>query len=43
MDADGAVVDAVDSYAGLRSVSIDGKRLLLNGEPVFQRLVLDQG
>ena len=43
VDADGAVVDAVDSYAGVRSVSIDGKRLLLNGEPLFQRLVLDQG
>ncbi|ACQ81123.1 glycoside hydrolase family 2 sugar binding [Beutenbergia cavernae DSM 12333] len=43
LDADGAVVDAVDSYAGLRSVSIDGKRILINGKPVFQRLVLDQG
>ncbi|MFG1697662.1 glycoside hydrolase family 2 protein [Nonomuraea sp. NPDC049309] len=43
LDAAGAVVDAVDSYAGLRSVSIDGKRLLINGKPVFQRLVLDQG
>ncbi|QAY70760.1 glycoside hydrolase family 2 protein [Xylanimonas protaetiae] len=39
----GAVVDEVSSYAGLRSVTIDGNRLLLNGEPVFQRLVLDQG
>ncbi|MFD8572605.1 glycoside hydrolase family 2 protein [Streptomyces sp. NPDC059639] len=43
VDAAGAPVDRVTSYAGLRSVSIDGKRLLLNGEPVFQRLVLDQG
>ncbi|WP_394428620.1 glycoside hydrolase family 2 protein [Streptomyces sp. SGAir0957] len=43
LDAQGGVVDEVRSYAGLRSVSIDGKRLLLNGEPVFQRLVLDQG
>ncbi|WP_163540940.1 glycoside hydrolase family 2 protein [Occultella kanbiaonis] len=43
LDADGAVVDAVDSYAGLRSVAIDGTRILINGEPVFQRLVLDQG
>ncbi|MBO1334533.1 glycoside hydrolase family 2 protein [Streptomyces sp. VRA16 Mangrove soil] len=40
---DGQPVDRVTSYAGLRSVSVDGKRLLLNGEPVFQRLVLDQG
>ncbi|GGX89880.1 hydrolase [Streptomyces minutiscleroticus] len=43
LDADGAVVDEAGSYAGLRSVSLHGKRLLLNGEPVFQRLVLDQG
>ncbi|GAA3864619.1 glycoside hydrolase family 2 protein [Tessaracoccus defluvii] len=37
------LLDEVGSYAGLRSVTIDGRRLLLNGEPVFQRLVLDQG
>jgi beta-galactosidase/beta-glucuronidase len=42
-DAEGQVLDAVGSYAGLRSVAIDGKRFLLNGEPFFQRLVLDQG
>ncbi|MFW5752609.1 MAG: glycoside hydrolase family 2 protein [Planctomycetota bacterium] len=42
-DGTGAVVDRVRSYAGLRSVSIDGNRILLNGAPVFQRLVLDQG
>lgn len=40
---DGGVIDAVDSYAGLRSVSIDGQALRINGKPVFQRLVLDQG
>ncbi len=43
LDATDQVVDRVRSYAGLRSVAIDGRRLLLNGEPVFQRLVLDQG
>ncbi|MEV1174880.1 sugar-binding domain-containing protein [Nonomuraea sp. NPDC049784] len=43
LDAGGAVADAVDSYAGLRSIAIDGKRVLINGRPVFQRLVLDQG
>ncbi len=43
VDGEGAQVDAVRSYAGLRSVSIDGRRLLLNGQPLFQRLVLDQG
>jgi beta-glucuronidase len=40
---DGTVVDQVGSYAGLRSVAIEGSRVLINGEPVFQRLVLDQG
>ena len=40
---DDTLVDRVDSYAGLRSVSVDGHRVLLNGKPVFQRLVLDQG
>ncbi|MFD4692167.1 glycoside hydrolase family 2 protein [Streptomyces sp. NPDC058463] len=40
---DGEVVDEVGSYAGLRSVAISGNRVLLNGRPVFQRLVLDQG
>lgn len=43
LDEGGGVIDEVGSYAGLRSVSIDGHRVLLNGEPVFQRLVLDQG
>ncbi|MFG2267030.1 glycoside hydrolase family 2 protein [Streptomyces sp. NPDC048720] len=43
LDAGGKAVDSVRSYAGLRSVAIHGKRLLLNGEPLFQRLVLDQG
>ncbi|MFH8935474.1 glycoside hydrolase family 2 protein [Streptomyces griseosporeus] len=43
LDAEGRVVDEARSYAGLRSVAIRGKRLLLNGRPVFQRLVLDQG
>lgn len=37
------VVDLVRSYSGIRSVTIDGQRMLLNGVPVFQRLVLDQG
>lgn len=43
LDEYGVVVDHATSYAGLRSVTIDGQALLLNGQPVFQRLVLDQG
>ena len=37
------VVDEATSYFGLRSVHVDGHRVLLNGRPTFQRLVLDQG
>ncbi|MCA9439032.1 MAG: beta-galactosidase, partial [Candidatus Omnitrophica bacterium] len=36
-------VDEVETYAGLREVDIQGRAILLNGKPVFQRLVLDQG
>ncbi len=43
VDAENHVVDAARAYAGLRSLSLDGHRLLLNGKPIFQRLVLDQG
>ena len=40
---DGRTVDAMDSYFALRTVSFAGKKCLINGKPVFQRLVLDQG
>jgi hypothetical protein len=36
-------VDRLESYFGLRTVSISGRRILINGRPVFQRLILDQG
>ena len=39
----GEILDEVSSYAGLRGITVDGKRVLINGKPVFQRLVLDQG
>ncbi len=35
--------DTVKSYFGLRDVHYDGRWLVINGEKVFQRLVLDQG
>lgn len=35
--------DSVKSYFGLRDVRFEKERFLLNGKPVFQRLVLDQG
>jgi beta-galactosidase/beta-glucuronidase len=43
LDSDGRAIDRARSYAGLRSVAIEGKRVKINGESVFQRLVLDQG
>ena len=43
VDGVGRVVDEARSYAGLRSVAVDGRTITLNGKPVFQRLVLDQG
>lgn len=39
----GEVVDAVAAYAGLREVAIRGREILLNGQPIYQRQVLDQG
>lgn len=41
--AGGAVLDAMETYFGLRSLDIRGRQFLINGKPVFQRLVLDQG
>lgn len=43
LDAQGSVLDKVSSYFGMRSVSTHEGQVLLNGRPVFQRLVLDQG
>jgi beta-galactosidase/beta-glucuronidase len=43
LDESGTVVDTADSYAGLRSMSVDGQVIRINGRRVFQRLVLDQG
>lgn len=43
VDPNGDVSDTVYSYAGLRSIAIDGMAVRINGDAVFQRLVLDQG
>ncbi|MBN1807761.1 MAG: beta-galactosidase [Planctomycetes bacterium] len=39
----GAVIDAVNGYFGFRTAGAAGPALTLNGKPLFQRLVLDQG
>ncbi|MDQ3814295.1 MAG: beta-galactosidase [Armatimonadota bacterium] len=43
LNANGSVLDRATSYAGLRGITIDGKAIKINGEVIFQRLVLDQG
>ncbi len=43
LDEAGIAADKAASYAGLRGVAIDGMAVKINGETVFQRLVLDQG
>ncbi len=43
LESDGKHVDEVWGYFGIRRVDIDGKRVLINGRSVFQRLILDQG
>lgn len=43
LDKNGKLIDHVTSYAGLRGVALRGKAITLNGETIFQRLVLDQG
>ena len=40
---DGAVCDRVDTYFGMRSISVQGRNILLNRRVLYQRLVLDQG
>jgi len=36
-------LDTVKSYTALRSIAVQGNRLVLNGRPYYLRLVLDQG
>lgn len=40
---EGETQDEVGSYFGMREIRIDGANILLNGEPLYQRLILDQG
>lgn len=43
LSSGGRTLDTLQSYFGLRKVAIDGRRILINDQPVFQRLILDQG
>jgi beta-galactosidase/beta-glucuronidase len=41
--AEGATLDKVDAYVGMRKIHIAGTKIYLNNKPYYQRLVLDQG
>lgn len=43
VDENGKEIDKVKSYFGFRDIEIKDNRIFINGEPCFQRLVLDQG
>ena len=43
LERSGEVIDTVSSYFGFRTIEIRGDRFLINGKPIFQRTVLDQG
>jgi len=39
----GQTLDEVSSYFAMREIRIEGSNILLNGVPLYQRLILDQG
>jgi beta-galactosidase/beta-glucuronidase len=39
----GELVDSVRSYTAIRSIAVQGDRIVLNGRPYGMRLILDQG
>ena len=39
----GQTIDTIDSYFGMREIRIEQSNILLNGVPLYQRLLLDQG
>ena len=43
LDETGGVLDTVESYFGMRKIEVKGGKVFLNGHPLYQRLVLDQG
>lgn len=43
LSVNGNVVDEVDSYFGMRKISIKDGQILLNNVPIYQKLLLDQG
>lgn len=39
----GELIDEVTSYAGMRSIDLRDGHMCLNGEPIYMKMVLDQG
>lgn len=39
----GVLLDRVETYFGIRSITAERGRVLLNGNPIFLKMVLDQG
>jgi len=42
-DESGVLSDSVDTYFAFRTIKIENKSILLNGKPLFQKLLLNQG
>lgn len=40
---EGRELDRIESYFGMRSITIEQGQVCLNGKPYYQRLILDQG
>ena len=43
LNKDKKILDVVKSYGGMRSIEVKKNKIYLNGKPLYQRLVLDQG
>jgi beta-galactosidase/beta-glucuronidase len=43
LEKDGKAIDRALSYFGMREIRIEGARITLNNQPLYQRLILDQG
>ncbi len=43
LNEQGDILDSVVSYVGMRKIHIEGNKLFLNNQPLYLRLVLDQG
>ena len=43
LEGENGAMDEIMSYFGMREIEIYGNKILLNGRPLYQRLILDQG